>query len=58
VERIPQGVKSGIKRINKRIKELDLGNIQAYGEYAENHGEEMKVLDAIFNITIIDIMSL
>jgi len=40
------------KRINKRIKELDFGNIQAYGEYLENHGEEMKVLDAIFNITI------
>jgi chemotaxis protein methyltransferase CheR len=40
------------KRINKRIKELDLGNIQAYSEYLENHGEEMKVLDAIFNITI------
>ena len=40
------------KRINKRIKELNLGNIQAYSEYLENHGEEMKVLDALFNITI------
>ena len=37
---------------DKRIKELDLGNIQAYSEYLENHGEEMKVLDAICNITI------
>ena len=25
------------KRINKRIKELGLGNIQAYSEYLENH---------------------
>jgi chemotaxis protein methyltransferase CheR len=40
------------KRINKRMKELDLGNIQAYGEYLENHGQEIKVLDAMFNITI------
>ena len=40
------------KRINKRIRELDLGTIQVYSEYLENHGEEMKVLDAIFNITI------
>jgi chemotaxis protein methyltransferase CheR len=40
------------KRINKRIKMLNLGNIQAYSEYLENHGEEMKVLDAVFNITI------
>jgi chemotaxis protein methyltransferase CheR len=40
------------KRINKRIKELDLGNLQAYSEYLENHGDEMKVLDAICNITI------
>jgi chemotaxis protein methyltransferase CheR len=40
------------KRINRRIKELDLGSIQAYGEYLENHTEEMKVLDAICNITI------
>lgn len=40
------------KRINKRIKELNLANIQAYSEYLENHREEMKVLDALFNITI------
>jgi chemotaxis protein methyltransferase CheR len=40
------------KRINKRIKELDVGNIQDYSEYLENHCEEMKVLDAICNITI------
>jgi chemotaxis protein methyltransferase CheR len=40
------------KRINKRIKELNLENIQAYSVYLENHGEEMKVLDAVFNITI------
>jgi chemotaxis protein methyltransferase CheR len=40
------------KRINKRIRELDLADIEAYGEYLQIHGEEMKVLDAIFNITI------
>lgn len=40
------------KRINKRIRELDLVDIQAYGEYMQNHGEEMKVLDTICNITI------
>lgn len=40
------------KRINKRIRELDLSDIQAYNEYAQNHGEEMEVLDALFNITI------
>ncbi len=40
------------KRINKRIKELKLGNILAYSEYLENHGEEMTLLDAVFNITI------
>jgi len=40
------------KRINKRIRELDLVDIKAYGEYVQNYGEEMKVLDALFNITI------
>ena len=40
------------KRILKRLKELDLENIQAYGEYLEHHGEELKVLDALCNITI------
>jgi chemotaxis protein methyltransferase CheR len=34
------------------MKELELENINAYSEYLENHGEEMKVLDAICNITI------
>ena len=40
------------KRIHKRMKELNLINIQAYSEYLDSHGEEMKVLDAICNITI------
>lgn len=40
------------KRIKKRIKELDLSDIQAYAEYVENYREEMKVLDTICNITI------
>jgi chemotaxis protein methyltransferase CheR len=40
------------KRINRRIRELDLADIRAYREYLEKHGEEMKVLDAICNITI------
>jgi hypothetical protein len=32
------------KRINKRVKELDLGNIQAYREYLENHGGKIRPL--------------
>jgi chemotaxis protein methyltransferase CheR len=40
------------KRINKRIRELDLADLQSYGEYVQNNGEEMKVLDALCNITI------
>jgi chemotaxis protein methyltransferase CheR len=40
------------KRIHKRIRELDLADILAYGEYLENHGHERKVLDALCNITI------
>ncbi|MFO7933199.1 MAG: CheR family methyltransferase [Bacteroidales bacterium] len=40
------------KRINRRIRELDLENIHAYREYLESHGEEMNVLDGMCNITI------
>ena len=40
------------KRIHKRVRELDLENMQAYGEFLENHHDEMQVLDAMFNITI------
>ena len=40
------------KRIYRRIKELNLAGIQVYTDYLENHREERKVLDAMFNITI------
>lgn len=34
------------------MRELNLDGVKAYQEYLENHDEEMKVLDAMCNITI------
>ena len=44
--------KQVIKRIKKRMAELELGSIQAYRDYLEKHNSEMQVLDGLLNITI------
>lgn len=40
------------KRINRRMRELELEDIKEYRQYLENHEDEMSVLDAMCNITI------
>ena len=40
------------KRIDRRIKELGLSGIEAYGEYLKNHRSEWERLDGMCRITI------
>jgi len=40
------------KRIDRRIRELDLSDLPSYRQYLEMHKEEEKVLDFLCNITI------
>ena len=40
------------KRIQHRLRELDLSDLSAYGQYLEIHKQEWKKLDLLCNITI------
>ncbi len=41
-----------IKRIRKRIRELNLQDLSAYRDYLDNHPDEWKILDSFCDITI------
>ena len=40
------------KRIGRRLKELGLGDIDAYRSYLDKHSEEWEILDGLCRITI------